>query len=258
MPHPRPLLPLAAIAALAAAAACAALPPSNDPSLLAAEEPTPRGARCMVAPVPAALPHPGELVDAEAFRADAARLWARAGRPAGHVLFTVRHDAEGTQVRRAVVQSTVPAPLADSLQALVFAHRRVTPRAPEEWGVRLRVELAEEMAMTVGRRQLCAPRAREGERIAASPYDIRERGLGPPVGYQVSRMPTDSAIAWVRVHVDARGRVVDAAVERGVRRGLSEQRVLNQARSLAFYPALDDGYPIPSVTTVRLRLSTIP
>jgi hypothetical protein len=208
----------------------------------------------MAAPVPEALPQPGELVDAEAFRAAAARLWVRAGRPAGHVLFTVRHDAEGVQVRRAVVESTVPAALADSLQALVFAHRRVTPRAPEEWGVRLRVELAEEMAMTVGRRRLCAPRAREEERITANPFDIRERGLSSPA----ARPLTDSSIAWVRVHVDARGRVVDAAVERGVRRGLSEQRVLNQARSLAFYPALDDGYPIPSVTTVRLRLSTIP
>src|SRR5687767_6224106 len=123
MPHPRPLLPLAAMAALAAAAACASLPASNDPSLQAAEDPSPRGARCMAAPVPAALPQPGELVDAEAFRAAAARLWARAGRPAGHVLFTVRHDVDGAQVRRAVVESTVPAPLADSLQALVFAHR---------------------------------------------------------------------------------------------------------------------------------------
>jgi TonB family protein len=169
------------------------------------------------------------------------------------VLFSVRHAADGVQVRRAVIETTAPTPVADSLQALVFAHRREMPRAAEEWGVRLRVELGEAMAMTVARRLLCAPRPREEERIAGNAFDVRERDAGAAAGLPA----TDPGLVWVRVRIDAAGRVTDASVERGVRRGEWEQRLLNYVRTMAFYPALEDGYPVPSETTISLRLSTV-
>jgi hypothetical protein len=213
----------------------------------------PRGQRCTVSRVPAELPRPGELVQADAFRAAAARLWVRAGRPAGHVVVSVRHDPGGVQVRRAVIESTVPTALADSLQALVFTHRRETPRAAEEWGVRLRVELGDEVALSVGRRQTCAPRPREEERIATDAFDVRERDANAAAA---SLPATDPALVWVRLRIDANGRVTEASVERGIRRGASEQRLLNYVRMMAFYPALEDGYPVPSEITLPLRVPT--
>jgi TonB family protein len=152
-----------------------------------------------------------------------------------------------------VIESTGPAPLADSLQALVFAYRRETPRAAGEWGVRLRVELGDEVGLSVGRRRECAPHPREEERIAASAFDVRERGDGSAVALP----STDPGLVWVRVRLDARGRVTDASVERGIRRGPWEQRVLAYVRTMAFHPAVEDGYPVPSETTISLRLSTI-
>jgi hypothetical protein len=178
-------------------------------------------------------------------------MWARAGRPAGHVVFSVRHDPGGVQVRRAVIESTVPAALADSLQALVFALRRETAPAAEEWGVRLRVELGDEVALSVARRQECAPRPREEERIATDAFDVRERDAGAAA---TSLPSTDPALVWVRLRIDANGRVTEASVERGIRRGVGEQRLLNYVRMMAFYPALEDGYPVPSEITLPLRI----
>jgi TonB family protein len=249
MPRIRHRSTLAAVAVLAAAA-CAPPPPSGAPVAGGA----PRGQRCTVSPVPAELPQPGELVDAEPFRAAAARLWVGAARPAGHVLFSIRHAADGVQVRRAVIETTVPSPLADSLQALLFAWRREMPRAAAEWGVRLRVELGEAMALSVARRQLCAPRPREEERLATNAFDVREGGAESAA----SLSATDPELVWVRVRIDAAGRVTDASVERGVRRGAWEQRLLNYVRTMAFYPALEDGFAVPSETTIPLRLSAIP
>lgn len=233
-----------AAAALAAVAGCAHVAPGSSPL---GEEPMASNARCSAARQPGQLPQPEELVDA-GFRAEAGRLWAAAGRPAGHVLFSIRHDPDGVQVRRAVIQSTVPEALADSLQALVFAHRRQTAAARSEWGVRLRVELGETVALAVGRRMECAPRPREDLRMARDPFDIREGRLSANA---VSA--TDPAQVWVRVRLDANGRVTDATLERGVRRGMWEQRLLSYVRTMAFYPAQEDGFPVPGELTFRMR-----
>ena len=236
-----------AFAVVVALAACASPRPADSPLV---EGPA-RGQRCTVSPRPAELPQPGELVEAEAFRAAAGRMWVRAGRPAGHVVFSVRHDPGGVQVRRAVIESTVPAALADSLRNLGFALRRETAPAAEEWGVRLRVELGDEVALSVARRQECAPRPREEERIATDAFDVRERDAGAAA---TSLPSTDPALVWVRLRIDANGRVTEASVERGIRRGVGEQRLLNYVRMMAFYPALEDGYPVPSEITLPLRI----
>jgi hypothetical protein len=244
MIHWRNSASLAITAAALAAAGCAHAPPASS---LLADEPMASNARCSAARQPERLPPPEELVDA-GFRAEAGRLWAQAGRPAGHVLFSIRHDPEGVQVRRAVIESTVPDALADSLQALVFAHRKQAAAARSEWGVRLRVDLGDPVTLAVGRRLECAPRPREEDRLAHDAFDIRERGLS------TAALPsTDASLVWVRVRLDARGRVTDAAVERGIQRGMWEQRLLNYVRTMAFYPAVEDGFPVPGELTFRLR-----
>jgi TonB family protein len=240
-------LPLAA-AALLLSAACATL--HNGGGSGASFDVR----RCRAAADPAHLPRAAELVDAERFQADAARLWAAAGRPEGHVVFSIRHDVEGAQVRRAVLESTLPLALSDTLQKLLFAYRRETAPARAEWGVRLRMDAGETPSLTVARGQACTPRPREWDyRTAGSMFDVRQ-GTGTGVA---NATPTDADVVWVHVRVDAAGQVTDARVENSARRGNWDQRVLNYVRVMEFTPATEDGEPVPGEMTIPVRLSQV-
>lgn len=245
-------LPLVALA-LAAAQGCASAGTVQREALLA-DGRTSRQGGCWVGAEPERLPTAAELVDVEAFRAAASEVWARAGQPGGHVLFAVRHAPDGVQVRRSVLESSVPEAMADTLQRLLFAHRLRTPATRHEWGVRLRVDLGEQVAVRVGRREECTPRPRDWElRTAGNPFDVRE-GSAWGTG---SATLTDPAVVWVRVHLNERGSVTDARVERAPTRPISEQRVLDYVRTLAFFPATEDGYPVPGELTVPVRLASV-
>ncbi|HKP75490.1 MAG TPA: energy transducer TonB [Longimicrobiaceae bacterium] len=244
---PRLTLLLAAVS-VATLQACA-------PRGLASAPASARDRACTVVRDPAVLPSPGDLLDVGRFRADANRLWSEDGRPRGAVVFSLRHAADGAQVRRAVIESTVDTLLADSLQRLVFAHRRQAPASAAEWAVRLRVELGDSMALAVGRPVECAARPREWAfRASGGSFDVRE---GDAMA-SAAQPPTDAGTVWVRVRVDASGQVTDARVERGIRRGGWEERLLNWVRTQAFDPATEDGYPVPAELTLPVRLSAVP
>jgi hypothetical protein len=239
---------IAAAGALLLAAGCASHSASRG-ELLSSARPD-EGRHCSVASAPQQLPAAAQLIDADAFTAQAERLWAGAGKPDGHVVFSVRHGLDGVQVRRSIVESTLPAGLADTLQKLVYAYRRETPAAPVEWGVRLRVDAGETVALRVGRREECTARPRDpGYRSSA--FDVREKGEADdlPLGRQ-----TDPGLVWVHVRVDAQGLVTDARVERRVLAAVAEQRVLSYVRGLTFDPALDDGEPVPGEATITVPL----
>lgn len=209
-------------------------------------------AECRVAPTPLQLPAAEVLVDAAALREAATAAWAAHGRPAGHVLFSLRFDRGGTNVRRAVLEHSLPEALADSLQQLVFAHRRALEPAEAEWGVRLRMDLGAEPLLRVGRWEVCPPRPRDQRLALASSrgpagWDVRTDGNQPP----------DAAI-WLRVSLDADGTVTDARVERGRALGVSGWRVLNAVRSIPFIPALEDGYPVPGELSLALPTRVFP
>ena len=251
--HTSRLAPPVLLAGLAAAlAACAGTPPAASRATLLSEARHPALDRgCRVAAKHEELPAPEALVDAAALRADAARLWSAAGRPAGYALFSLRYDRDGTNVRRALIEHDLPPEMADSLQALVFAHRKTAAPAKEEWGVRLRVDLGEESALRVGRREVCAPAPRDwAGRVAGTSFDVRDRFLasfGPPSA-------ADLNTVWVRVRLDARGYVTEARVERGMTRGMAESRLLNYVRTLVFVPATEDGYPVAGETSLPFRV----
>lgn len=239
--------------ALLAAQGCASAGAAPRHGLLT-DGSNPRERSCRVAPTPARLPAAGDLVDTEAFRAAAASAWAAAGRPEGNVVFSVRHSADGTQVRRAVIESSVPEALGDTLRQLVFALRRQAPAAPGEWGVRLRVELADPVALSVGRHQECVARPRDWEyRTAGNRFDVRD-ARGSDVA---APSLTDLSVAWVHVWLDDRGTVTDARVERGSAGRAAEQRLLNYVRAMAFLPATEDGFPVPGELTLPVRLSAV-
>lgn len=248
-----PRLPLFAIAILAAqgcATGGTAVARDDSPAGVGTE--ATRGRSCRSNVSPAQLPAAGQLVDDAAFRSAAARLWSDAGRPEGHLTFSIRHSPDGTQVRRALIDSNVSPALADTLQRLLFAYRREMPPAPHEWGVRLRVDLGEQVGLRVARGETCTPTPREWEyRAAGNRFDVRERSVAS-IG---NTLVTDPAVTWVHVWVDERGAVTDARVERGPGGRQADQRLLNYVRTMAFVPATADGYPVPGELTLPVRLS---
>lgn len=197
---------------------------------------------CRAAAVPEALPPAGALVDTAALDAGIADLRDDTPVGLGHVVFSLAYAADGSNVRRAVVEHTLNPGAADSLQKLVFAHRRVLPAREAEWGVRLRIDLDGAPRYGVERRQLCPPRVRT---IGFEDGSIQNPSAPAGMGYQR---------VWVRVRLDETGQVTDARVERGaVRTGTQEMRLLQYVRTLSFEPAREDGLPVPGEISVPVR-----
>ena len=249
------LLVLAASTALSACATLQTDALHSRESLMSDSPRRPVNATCRVAPGPAALPSADALVDSAALAAAAVDAWRAEGQPAGHVLIALRYDREGLNVRRDVIEHRVGDALADSLQALVFAHRRRASPADGEWSVRLRMDLGEAPRMRVGRTEVCAPRLRSGNEggfgnaVGGGWGDVRD-AYAPPA---VSEL-YDPSTVWVRVALDSRGNVTDARLERSVGRRTYEMRVLNYVRTISFIPAMEDGYPVPGQLSMPLRL----
>lgn len=226
---------------------------STERSALLSDAPLPMDRTCGVSVDPLELPPVGILVDSAALSAAVAEAWRQAGSPAGHVLIGMRYDKHGVNVRRAVIERRVPAALADTVQKLVFAHRRTLAQAEREWGVRLRMDLGEEPVMRVGRSLVCLPRARDpaagigNSMTAASFGDVRQSAPSPGLA-------ENAGAVWVRVVLDAGGNVTDARVERTAIRAAAEQQVLRYVRNISFIPATEDGYPVPGQLTFALRL----
>jgi TonB family protein len=240
---------LAAAAALGTAACAAG---SHAPALsradLLSEAAGPPDRSCRVAAVPDTLPAADLLVDSAALLRDAAALWAAADAPPGYVLLALRFDPHGINVRRDVIEHRVPPALADSLQKLVFAHRRTVAPGPREWGLRLRLDLGETPMLRVGRGENCPARPRD--------RGVMARGVGDvwSVSREVAALPSEGGTVWVRVSLDARGQVTDVRVERMLGARYWDAQVLAYVRSLLFVPATEDGHPVPGEASIALRM----
>jgi TonB family protein len=248
---------LVALAALLALPACAMMQGDglSPQELLTDTPPRPLNRACRISPHPATLPGADALVDSAALSAAAAEAWRAAGSPAGHVLLALRYDRDGVNVRREVIEHRGDAALADTLQKLVFAHRRRVEPADHEWSLRLRLDLGHAPRMRVGRTEMCSPRLRNaaegglGNSVGGAWGDVRDP-FAPPAAAELHGPGT----VWVRVALDSRGNVTDARVERSLGRLSSENRLLNYVRSIAFIPAMEDGYPVPGQLSMPLRL----
>lgn len=247
--------PAVALAALAAAVlpACASLGGPSPRAALLTDAPPAFDRACRPVQAPEALPAPAALVD-DAFASEAAAAWAAAGGPPGYVLLSMGYGRDGMNIRRAVIEHNVSDALADTLQKLVFAHRRAAEPAREEWGVRLRVDLGETPSLRVGRREFCRPAPREaGYRAVSTAFDVRETSA-----WSVNEpLLSDGGLVWVRVSLDEAGLVTDARLERSPVRGPWEVRLLNYVRSIPFYPALEDGYPVAAETRIPVRVGNV-
>lgn len=242
MKHLRPL----AVLLLAGLPACATAPaPGFSGASLSP------GQSCRPAAYPQVLPGAAALVDSAALVRDLAALWRGAGAPAGDALVALRYDRAGVNVRRDVVRHRLPAAVADSLQKLVFVHRRTTQSARREWGVRLAVEPGEAPALRVVRGEVCEarPRSRMATETDDDPWSVRRSAAVPGLG--------EGGIVWIRVRLDARGYVTDARVERAtaIRTPAIDTQLLAYARTIAFLPATEDGYPVAGEASITLRLA---
>jgi TonB family protein len=243
-----PILPLFA-AALATVSACAGAPGGNAAP---GDGPGRPQRACQAAREPRELPAAAALLDSAGLVNAAADAWRHAGRPAGHVAFSLRYDPYGLNVSRQVIEHRVSRALADSLQALVYAHRGTTPPADREWGVRLRMELGDRPALAVERSVVCPPALRDA---AGGPFsavanrawgDVRDASPPPSAG--------NAGMVWLRVTLDAAGNVIGVRVERaGVLRG-SDAHLLAVLRTLDFAPATEDGQPVPGEITIPYRV----
>lgn len=255
MTTPRTLLALAALLALPA---CALVQPdgASPRDELLSDAPRRLLERaCRVSSHPRVLPPADSLVDSAALVAAAAELWLAAGRPSGHVLYGLRFDREGLNVRRDVIEHRVGPAQADTLQKLAFAHRRQVDPADAEWSVRLRLDLGETPRLRVGRTEICQPRLRSGTMggfgtaMGGGWGDVRDANAPPALSEMY-----DPSTVWVRVALDSRGNVTEARLERSLGRRTYEMRVLNYVRTISFIPAMEDGYPVPGELSMPLRL----
>jgi hypothetical protein len=237
------MLRSAVLAGLLAASACALFqqpPPRRDPSLLSTQ-PAPPGRACRVVATPESLPSPGALVDSASLTEALHDLRAGHQLEDGYALLSMSYDQHGTNIRRSVIEHSLTPAAADSLQKLVFAHRRVLP-AGEEVGVRLRIDLGTEVELRVGRQEYCEPRSRDVAVVSAWSA-ARQRSPA---------MDGRDETVWVRVFLDARGSVNGARIERGILGTIAESQIFNYVSSLSFDPALLDGHAVSGTTVVPI------
>jgi TonB family protein len=229
-----------ALGSLLLSGACASAPSVANGGLATATD-----AGCRPAPIPEVLLTVSEAVDSAALHTALTEFWEESELPAGRASVSLAWDGYGANVRRQVVDHDLRPEVADSVQALVYAHR--TTQAEREvtgdWGVRLDISMAPEPAFSVARQTYCPPR----------PLNVREvneyiHGRYPARGD--TRLHSRTQV-YVRVGVDRSGRVRDVRIERpsGTR---IDQFAEQLARELTFRPATMDGIPMDAVAIVRL------
>ncbi|WP_420126849.1 energy transducer TonB [Longimicrobium sp.] len=253
---------LVSMAALLACAACASAGSGAAPgrASLLSDAPASLDRPCRPSPAPAQLPAADALVDSAALIAAAGELWRGAGSPRGHVLLAMAYDEAGLNVRRDLIEHRLPPAMADSLQKLVFAHRRTADAAPREWGVRLRMDMGgEQPVLRVGRREVCPAQVRDAAvagygAFGGTPFgDVRERSAPTAI---LPAGGSGGGTVWVRVALDAGGHVTEARLERTpFGRAGWENRVLSYVRAISFVPATEDGWPVPGQLMFPLRLN---
>lgn len=229
-------------------------PPEGRREALLTAQPSHRRS-CHVVESPPVLPSPSAVVDSAALAADLHPAWRSFEQGAGYVLLSLGYDPEGLNIRRDVIEHNIRPTLADSVQQLVFAHRKELPAEEEPWGVRLRLEVDTaragadpQVAFRVGRREFCDPLARDPD-LAMQMGPVRTRGIRVlPSGAKVST-------AWIRVLVSPAGRVTDAEFVRGiVTDHYTQVRILDHVRGMGFEPATEDGRPVSGWVTVPVRV----
>jgi len=227
--------------------ACATGNAAPDRAALLSEAPAPGYRACQVLDIPETLPSPEQLVDVSTLESGVTELWRDQELESGHVLLSMAYDADGTNIRRDVIEHSTQPMAADSVQKLVFAALEEMPEAEEEWTVRLRIDMNEDALFRVGRSEYCPPQARDTEMDRA----IRSIQFRAPRVERGVRTRT----VMVRVTVDPAGRVRAATPRTGPPMGTDmQQRIYYHMQQFIFEPARLDGAPTVGTIDVPVRV----
>jgi TonB family protein len=235
-----------ALGALLIAASCTPLRTAASPEreALLSERATTLDRQCEVSPLPARLPAADVLVDSAALRRDVRS--AKREQDRGYVLLSLAYDTTGLNIRRAVIEHSVRPMLADSVQRLVFQHRRELDE-DEAIGVRLRIDVGEEVGMRVGRQELCPPVPLDPA-LETALVHFRSTGTRYRGGQR-------ERTVWVRTYVNANGTVTASRVERGGVGGVDfERSIFDFVRRYSFRPATIDGMPVAGEILIPVRI----
>lgn len=231
---------LASAIVLAAVAGCAAAGSFPDE----AGDPRTPGRRCEVAELPVLLPSAAALVDSVALARDLRALQLARDTVEGEALLSMAYDDTGLNIRRKLARHTLPRVVADSLQQLVFVHRK-TVEPGREWGAQLEIGLGDEIRMEVKRQTLCSPELRSTQGTPTRNTIEVPRRAGIVQGPRRT--------VRVRVLVGENGLVQRAEIDRGVMESRLETQLIGYVYSFTFQPGLEDGVPVTAWTTVTIR-----
>jgi hypothetical protein len=221
-------------------------PPDRAAQVLSAVPPP--STRCMAERLPAELPAANVVVDSALIAGFLETLARADSAPSGYVLITLTFDEEGLSTRRAVIEHSTTALVADTIQRMMFSARRQVDPSDAEWGVRLRLDLADSFRMQVGRREFCPPVAQKRELAEAiegfNPVGIRYRG------------GVRERVLHMRALVDENGTITTAHIERGDLRGSSlERNIVRHLQQYLFEPAKVDGFDTSAWITIPVRVT---
>jgi hypothetical protein len=246
--RPCPRLPqlLLLVAVLVPVGACRS-GPGVDPADLYVTPVASRGATCSPEAFPTTLPGADVVVDSVALVRRIGELLAGDPSRAGWVRFSLSFDPTGDVLRRDVLEHTTTTEVADTVWHLAFDMVREVDPSQREWGVRLRVDVDDPVALEVERREFCPPTARSPEMQAAM------RSYSPP-GVRVRSGMRERSL---RVHasVDQFGAVTTARIVGGQYAGSSLERdVAVYLRQFQFNPATVDGDATAAWIEVPVRV----
>jgi hypothetical protein len=203
--------------------------------------------RCTPESFPQQLPAAAALVDTASLTTAIRELRRGATADSGTVLLSLGFERDGINIRRDVLRHTLSPVVADSIQKLVFAHRRTAPASEQPWGARLRIGLGGAVSYTVERREHCPPRPRDRELESAA-----EQFMGTGLSSRGGRL---ERTVLLRVLVHPGGYVADAKIVRGEASGGTLERNLTDfIRRYLFEPASLDGVPVYGHVDVPVRV----
>jgi hypothetical protein len=204
-------------------------------------------AGCHSESFPETLPTPDLLVDTAALSADISAVASAHDGMSGFVVLSMGYQRDGINMRRAVIEHELTPQQADSIQKLVFAHRKRLPESEHEWGARLRIDIDGGVAFGVDRREYCAPRPRDPEIESAM------RGfMSTGVRFRGGRR---EEIVLLRTLIHPAGYVESVTIVRGgISGSMLERDLLVYMQQFAFSPATIDGFPTRGHVNVPVRI----
>jgi hypothetical protein len=199
---------------------------------------------CTVAPTPAVLPAPDELVDAYGL-AGALDAAFESEIPAGRALFSLRQDSTGVWTRVAAIEGTLPPTTLEQMAGILEPHLTDRPVG----NVRLLVETGTGSGLGDGRQDGLQDGFHYGLRLTVG----RQEGCGPAVANrdyvsrELERLWREFGVEaqmLVNVDVDTEGRATGGElVRRSVLADLDAE-VERLLIRITFHPALNDRIPV--------------